>query len=425
MGLVGGIGLTVFDRLERQCATVSSTVLPSLAALSEVKNAVAEVRFWSTRALVLAIDGKLDQLSGPWARREEARQRGEKSLEVLAATPLDPATRRLLDRFDPAFKRLLVDSQAAWDALKAGDAARANAIMAAYSPRVQSELAEPLQQCMDLQGKLGHDVELATANMATTARRRLWGALIASVVSGVILGMAIARSVTRSLAILAGEARRLRDAVAEGRLSERADPMLVAVEFRPILEGVNDTMIAFVKPIEVTTTYLTRISHGDIPAGIAEQYEGDFNLIKEALNRCIDAVTLLVSDAGVLAKAGVEGRLGTRADVARHQGDFRKVVQSVNDTLDAVLGPLRVVADYCERISHGDLPPRRTNEVHGDVVAMQVSLNRCVDAVTMLVADTRQLAQAAKDGKLSFRADASKEHSRKASTKSTTPLSRL
>ena len=48
---------------------------------------------------------------------------------------------------------------------------------------------------------------------------------------------------------------------------------------------------------------------------------------------------LLVSDAGMLTKAAVEGKLDTRADPTRHQGDFKRIVEGVNDTLDAVIGP--------------------------------------------------------------------------------------
>jgi methyl-accepting chemotaxis protein len=40
----------------------------------------------------------------------------------------------------------------------------------------------------------------------------------------------------------------------------------------------------------------------------------------------------------LLTKAAVEGKLATRADAAKHQGDFRKIVEGVNQTLDAVIG---------------------------------------------------------------------------------------
>jgi methyl-accepting chemotaxis protein len=71
-----------------------------------------------------------------------------------------------------------------------------------------------------------------------------------------------------------------------------------------------------------------QISKGDIPAKITDTYNGDFNTIKNNLNQCIDAVNTLVSDAGMLAKAAVDGKLATRADASKHFGDYRKVVQA-------------------------------------------------------------------------------------------------
>ena len=100
----------------------------------------------------------------------------------------------------------------------------------------------------------------------------------------------------------------------------------------------------------------TEISKGDIPAKITDNYNGDFNEIKNNLNQAIDAVNALVADAGMLCKAAVEGKLATRADATKHQGDFRKIVQGVNDTLDAVIGPLNVAAEYVDRISEGRYP---------------------------------------------------------------------
>lgn len=43
----------------------------------------------------------------------------------------------------------------------------------------------------------------------------------------------------------------------------------------------------------------------------------------------------------MLAKAAIEGRLGTRADTSKHQGDFRKIVEGVNGTLDSVILPVK------------------------------------------------------------------------------------
>ncbi len=85
-------------------------------------------------------------------------------------------------------------------------------------------------------------------------------------------------------------------------------------------------------PLNFSAGYVDRISKGDIPPKITDNYNGDFNTIKINLNQCIDAVSGMIADTAMLSKAAVEGKLSTRADAAKHQGDYRKIVQGVNDT---------------------------------------------------------------------------------------------
>jgi methyl-accepting chemotaxis protein len=93
------------------------------------------------------------------------------------------------------------------------------------------------------------------------------------------------------------------------------------------------------------------ISKGNIPDKITEQYQGDFNAIKNNLNTCIDAVNNLVSDANMLAEAAADGRVTARADASQHQGDFRKVVEGVNATLETIVKPIIAVKEAAEAIN--------------------------------------------------------------------------
>ena len=132
----------------------------------------------------------------------------------------------------------------------------------------------------------------------------------------------------------------LATAIKEGRLDSRANLEGVIEADSEILQSVNQLVDSIVSPLNVAAEYVDRISKGDIPPKITDSYNGDFNKIKNNLNTCIDAVNALTSDAGTLSKAAVEGKLATRADATKHQGDFQKIVKGVNDTLDAVIGPL-------------------------------------------------------------------------------------
>jgi methyl-accepting chemotaxis protein len=110
-----------------------------------------------------------------------------------------------------------------------------------------------------------------------------------------------------------------------------------------------------------------------------------FATISDALGRSASAIHALVADASALSTSAVEGRLGTRADAAKHQGDFRKIIQGVNDTLDAVIGPLNVAAAYVDRIGKGEVPLKITDTYNGDFNTLKNSINACIDGLQGLV----------------------------------------
>ena len=207
---------------------------------------------------------------------------------------------------------------------------------------------------------------------------------------------------------LVADAKMLAKAAVEGKLDTRADASKHQGDYAVIVKGVNDTLDAVIGPLNVAAEYVDRISKGDIPAKITDSYNGDFNEIKNNLNQCIDAVNELVTDAKLLAMAAVEGKLDTRADATKHQGDFAVIVKGVNDTLDAVIGPLNVAAEYVDRIAKGDIPAKITDTYNGDFNEIKNNLNMAIEAVNNLVADAKLLAKAAVDGKLDTRADATK-----------------
>ncbi len=258
----------------------------------------------------------------------------------------------------------------------------------------------------------------------------------------------------------------LTNAAVQGKLSIRADPTKQKGEYRKIVQGVNDTLDAVIGPLSVAASYVDKISRGDIPAKINKEYNGDFDLVKNNLNNCIDALNLmiqetkkmydaqvagdieafvdqemfhgvyrkliegtnagvrlhignimkilgilssysegdlapvlerlpgkqvianekmdtlrssilaLVADSNMLAKAAVEGRLETRADISKHKGDFRKIVQGVNDTLDAVIVPINEAMRIAESYADGDLTARVEIETQGDFNRFSMSLDK-------------------------------------------------
>src|SRR5579862_1305317 len=208
--------------------------------------------------------------------------------------------------------------------------------------------------------------------------------------------------------LLQDEIIRVATALQQGRLAERARVDLFEGSDRAVIESLNLMLDSVIKPLNMSAEYMDRISKGDIPPRITDAYNGDFNEIKNNLNVCIDALSRLVADGAGLTQSMLEGKLAVRADATKHQGDFKKIIEGFNLTLDNIIRPLNVSAEYVDRISKGDIPPKITDTYNGDFNEIKNNLNNCIDNINALVNETAGLIKASAEGKLATRADAAK-----------------
>lgn len=204
------------------------------------------------------------------------------------------------------------------------------------------------------------------------------------------------------------ETDELIQATKDGQLDRRGNEAAFTGGWSQLVGGINQLINAFVGPINVTAEYVERISKGDIPPKITDIYRGDFNEIKNNLNNCIDTMSGLLKETGELIQATKDGQLDRRGNEAAFAGGWSELVGGVNQLINAFVGPINVTAEYVDRISKGDIPPKITDNYNGDFNEIKKNLNNCIDNISMLVGDTTLLVQAAVEGKLNTRADASK-----------------
>jgi len=337
------------------------------AALEQLNGAIGRMEKAASAYEALALDetakkhwralrGPVDAFRGSVRRLAEAAGRNPAAGGTHAVTP---------------------EIAAAWKAQRADFTAFAKA----YDPA-----EEYLATMVEGQGK----------EAVKTEHRAQATVLVAALLAALALAgstLVLSRAVRRTVGSLVGEAARLTAAVEAGRMDVRSDPAAVGPEFRAVVAGMNATVEAFVKPIEVTQDYVVRISRGDIPPKITERYQGDFDRIKQALNQCIDAVNLLVSDAGGLVQAAVAGKLQTRADASRHQGDFQKVVEGVNHTLDAVIAPINEAQGVLERMARRDLTARVQGDYQGDFARIKEAINTAGDGLHQALAQVAEAVE--------------------------------
>ncbi|TAN51453.1 MAG: HAMP domain-containing protein, partial [Methylococcaceae bacterium] len=92
------------------------------------------------------------------------------------------------------------------------------------------------------------------------------------------------------------------------------------------------------RPLNQAATVAGQVAVGDLNFTLDISGQDETAEVLRAIGAIQNSLKALVGDAGMLVNAAVNGKLATRADATKHQGEYRKIVEGVNQTLDAVIG---------------------------------------------------------------------------------------
>jgi len=446
-GVIGWMGITKLHQLEQADTKLYEKITIPIGDLADISTSFQRIRI-NLRDLVEA----------------ESAQDKEKAVETIKAlrtltgdkaaafekTILTEDGRKLFESFQKSrevygqvIERVIplamADKDAEALAIMNGDGKKA-----AFA---ENEAIDKLQEAKLVQAKLTSDGNTATAKAATKLMLAivafgvilavLLGLFISKVVQGQLGGdplevLAIAQQVSagdlsmtfnlqgkradsllaamqnmvQSIKSLVADTNMLSEAAVAGRLATRADVSKHRGDYQQVVAGINETLDAVIGPLNVAAEYVDRISKGDIPPKINDNYNGDFNEIKLNLNNCIDIMRGLLDETGRLVQATKEGKLDTRGNASAFVGGWGELVSGVNQLIDAFVGPINVTAEYVDRISKGDIPPKITDHYQGDFNEIKLNLNNCIEVMTGLLQQTDILIKGAAEGELDKRANA-------------------
>lgn len=193
------------------------------------------------------------------------------------------------------------------------------------------------------------------------------------------------KSVIDTLRALVNETRGLTESAAEGNLEARGNAEAFDGGFKEIVEGVNHTLDGIVAPLSVAVAYISKMADGENMDALENNYKGEYGKLIGNLNQVRDALYSLTCEAMALAQATAKGNLSHRADVAKLKGGYSRIMRGINESLDAVINPLRTVAGYMEQIGRGEVPEKIHETYAGEFEEIKNSINACIDGLDGLV----------------------------------------
>ncbi|HEX2865840.1 MAG TPA: methyl-accepting chemotaxis protein [Ignavibacteriales bacterium] len=252
-----------------------------------------------------------------------------------------------------------------------------------------------MDQITSIKEKRGLEAFNASAEIYKSSRSFLLLLIIISVVSGVGLGILISRLISKPIKQLSDAADKLSvgDIDVSIESTTKDEIGILMKSFKKMIENIKEQVTA-----------ADKISQGDLDVNLKLKSEKD--ILSASLNKVISTLKELISETRLLTKASVNGELKTRGNSEKFSGGFREIVLGVNQTLDALINPLNVTADYVDKISKGIIPPEITDSYNGEFNVIKNNLNATVKMMRNLLAETNKIIKAAADGDLGKRADA-------------------
>lgn len=197
-------------------------------------------------------------------------------------------------------------------------------------------------------------------------------------------------------------------AAVRGELDVRIDVSRYRGDFSKITNGINDTMEVTVKVLREIASSLGRLSSGDFSAQVNAEMRGDYLVLKQAVNDLGDNLNNLIADSDLMNLAAVKGALDIRIDTKKYKGDFSKITNGINDTMNTTVSILREIGGNLDRLSSGDFSAQVTSNMMGDYQILRQATNKLGTNLNNLIIDSNMMNLSAEKGSLDVRIDASK-----------------
>ncbi|MCB2183574.1 MAG: PAS domain-containing protein [Desulfobulbaceae bacterium] len=96
-------------------------------------------------------------------------------------------------------------------------------------------------------------------------------------------------------------------AALSGKLDKRCNTEGFDEVYSPLVSGINDMLNAIINPLNVAADYVDKISRGNLPGKIMDEYQGDFNTIKNNINSMVENLSRFAKDCQEAAGQVSEG----------------------------------------------------------------------------------------------------------------------
>ncbi|MFA9399393.1 MAG: methyl-accepting chemotaxis protein, partial [Clostridiaceae bacterium] len=146
--------------------------------------------------------------------------------------------------------------------------------------------------------------------------------------------------------------------------------------------------------------YYDGIGKGKMMDKVTNDTKGDWTKVKENINAVLDSLYNMVDDVNMLNEAGAEGNLKVRADVSKHQGIYKNIIEGINNILEEIAKPVSEFEEVLLEMAKGSLQESVEGNYKGDMAKIKDALNLLNKGVYEYIEETSNVLKEMAKGNL-------------------------
>lgn len=156
-----------------------------------------------------------------------------------------------------------------------------------------------------------------------------------------------------------------------------------------VLSGAMDN---FANTLQELTQTMYALADGNLSVEVPLLDKDDE--ITPALNKIILIIKELKEETSHLTNSALEGKLSTRGDISKFSGGYKEIVKGFNDTLDAVILPVKEGSDVLAVMAQGNLNIKMKGNYKGDHQLLKNSINQLSTSLSSLIGKVTEAVHA-------------------------------
>jgi len=325
----------------------------------------------------------------PSVNAEQRKRVHERDAEIDKLIPeyektyIDEADKKLFGEFITSFRAYEAVRDQALSLSQQGNDQQALALYMGEINRLRKDVEMTLEKLDDMNLSDAKERAEFNAKEASASVRLMTILMIGGIVLAVLLGLFLSKIIGNPVKKLSAIA----DKLAVGDIA-------VAVDAKTTdeLGDLERSFGLMIENIKGQAQAAEKIAQGDTSLEIKAKSEQD--VLSKSMIKVVETIRGLVSEALMLSKAAIDGKLSTRGNEEKFHGGYREIVAGVNATINAVVQPINESSKVLEKLSQGDLTIRMTGEYKGDYSKMKESINGLAESFNSALADVVEAVEA-------------------------------